>query len=229
MTDIKRLGLKFYIFVSMIFQLPEGDLIFPNPALADEDGLLAIGGDLSKERLVLAYQNGIFPWFSEGDPICWFAPPERCVIFPERIKVSKSMRKVIADDIFTVTMDEVFADVIVCCAKSPRKDQDGTWITSDMQNAYINLHQHGWAHSVEVWYDGELAGGLYGLEINGVFVGESMFSLKSNASKTALIWLCQQNKYRLIDCQVSNDHLMSLGAEMISRADYTSILQFPQV
>ncbi|RAJ22417.1 leucyl/phenylalanyl-tRNA--protein transferase [Pedobacter cryoconitis] len=224
MTVIKRLGLKFYIFVSMIFQLPEEELVFPDPCLAEEDGLLAIGGDLSKDRLVLAYQNGIFPWFSEGDPICWFAPPERCVILPEKVKVSKSMRKVIADGIFTVTMDRVFADVILCCAKSPRKDQDGTWITNAMQQAYINLHQYGWAHSVEVWYEGELAGGLYGVTVNGVFIGESMFSLKSNASKTALIWLCQQGNYRLIDCQVPNDHLMSLGAEMITREAYTEIL-----
>lgn len=225
MTVIKRLGLKFYIFVSMIFQLPEEELVFPNPSLAEEDGLLAIGGDLSKDRLVLAYLNGIFPWFSEGDPICWFAPPERCVIFPEQVKVSKSMRKVIADGIFTVTVDQVFEDVILCCAQTPRKEQDGTWITNAMQQAYINLHQHGWAHSVEVWYEGELAGGLYGLTINGVFVGESMFSLRSNASKTALIWLCQQGDYRLIDCQVPNDHLMSLGAEMITREAYTEILQ----
>jgi leucyl/phenylalanyl-tRNA--protein transferase len=209
----------------MIFQLAEEELIFPHPSLAEEDGLLAIGGDLSKERLVLAYNHGIFPWFSEGDPICWFAPHERCVIFPKKVKVSKSMRKVLADGIFRVTKDQAFEQVIVNCAKTPRIGQDGTWITNEMQDAYISLHQAGWAHSIEVWYGDELVGGLYGLEINHVFCGESMFSKMSNASKTALIWLCRSEKYQLIDCQVPNDHLMSLGAEMIPREDYTLILQ----
>lgn len=208
----------------MIFRLTE-ELIFPDPSLAEPDGLLAIGGDLSGERLVLAYQNGIFPWFSEGDPICWYAPHERCVIFPERVKVSKSMRKVLADGIFTVTMDQAFEEVIVNCAQSPRKGQDGTWITTEMHDAYIGLHQNGWAHSVEVWHEGRLAGGLYGLEINGVFCGESMFSSMSNASKTALIWLCRNPAYRLIDCQLPNDHLLSLGAEMIPQDDYLLILE----
>ena len=209
----------------MIFQLAEEELIFPHPSLAEEDGLLAIGGDLSEERLVLAYQHGIFPWFSEGDPICWFAPHERCVIFPEKVKVSKSMKKILADQVFRVTKDQAFEQVIVNCAETPRMGQDGTWITDDMQNAYINLHKKGWAHSVEVWFGDELAGGLYGLEINQVFCGESMFSKMSNASKTALIWLCRSNNYQLIDCQVPNDHLMSLGAEMIAREEYTAILQ----
>ena len=207
----------------MIFQLTK-DLVFPQPSLAEPDGLLAIGGDLSIERLLLAYENGIFPWFSEGDPICWFAPHERCVIYPDRVKVSKSMRKILADGIFTVTMDHAFTDVIANCAQAPRKGQDGTWITTDMQNAYISLFENGWAHSVEVWNEGNLVGGLYGLEINGVFCGESMFSLMSNASKTALIWLCRNPEYRLVDCQLPNDHLMSLGAEMIPATAYLSIL-----
>lgn len=208
----------------MIFQLTD-DLVFPMPSLSEPDGLLAIGGDLSRDRLILAYENGIFPWFSEGDPICWFAPHERCVIFPDRVKISKSMRKVIADGNFTVTRDRAFEQVIFHCAETPRKDQDGTWITTDMQNAYIDLHKSGWAHSVEVWYGDQLAGGLYGMEVNGVFCGESMFSLMSNASKTALIWLCRNPAYRLIDCQVPNDHLMSLGAEMIPAETYLSVLQ----
>lgn len=208
----------------MIFQLTD-DLVFPMPSLSEPDGLLAIGGDLSRDRLILAYENGIFPWFSEGDPICWFAPHERCVIFPEKVKISKSMRKVIADRTFTVTRDKAFEQVIFHCAETPRKDQDGTWITTDMQNAYIDLHKSGWAHSVEIWYGDQLAGGLYGMEVNGVFCGESMFSLVSNASKTALIWLCRNPDYRLIDCQVPNDHLMSLGAEMIPAETYLSILQ----
>ena len=207
----------------MIFQLTK-ELVFPQPSLAEPDGLLALGGDLSRERLLLAYENGIFPWFSEGDPICWFAPHERCVIYPDRVKVSKSMRKILTDGIFTVTMDDAFTDVIANCAQAPRKGQDGTWITTDMQNAYMSLYESGWAHSVEVWYDGKLAGGLYGLEINGVFCGESMFSLMSNASKTALIWLCRNPDYRLVDCQLPNDHLMSLGAEMIPASVYLSVL-----
>lgn len=208
----------------MIFQLTD-DLVFPMPSLSEPDGLLAIGGDLSRDRLILAYENGIFPWFSEGDPICWFAPHERCVIFPEKVKISKSMRKVIADGTFTVTRDQAFELVIHHCAETPRKDQDGTWITTDMQDAYIDLHKAGRAHSVEVWYGKQLAGGLYGMEVDGVFCGESMFSLMSNASKTALIWLCRNPAYRLIDCQVPNDHLMSLGAEMIPAETYLSILQ----
>lgn len=205
----------------MIFQLVD-ELVFPDPALAEPDGLLAIGGDLSRERLILAYENGIFPWFSEGDPICWFSPHERCVIFPDRVKVSKSMKKILADQVFTVTMDTAFAEVIALCAKTPRKEQDGTWITTEMQQAYIDLHQSGRAHSVEVWHNNALVGGLYGIQVNKVFCGESMFSLMSNASKTALIWLCRTNNYELIDCQVPNDHLMSLGAEMISREVYTA-------
>lgn len=208
----------------MVFRLSEEELVFPHPSLADPDGLLAVGGDLSRERLLLAYQNAIFPWFSEGDPICWFSPPERCVIYPEKVKVSKSMKKVLADGLLTVTMDQAFAEVIANCAKTPRKDQDGTWITTAMQHAYIDLHQSGWAHSIEVWFDGALVGGLYGLEVNGVFCGESMFSLMSNASKTALIWLCRLGRYQLIDCQIPNDHLLSLGAEMIPRKVYTTIL-----
>ncbi|WP_442589487.1 leucyl/phenylalanyl-tRNA--protein transferase [Pedobacter sp. AW31-3R] len=211
----------------MIFQLDENELVFPHPSHAEPDGLLALGGDLSKERLALAYENGIFPWFSEGDPICWFSPHERCVIYPDQVKISKSMRKVLASGSFTVTMDQAFERVITSCADTVRKDQEGTWITSAMQQAYIGLHQTGKAHSVEVWHNGELVGGLYGIHVNHVFCGESMFSRMSNASKTALIWLCQTNNYSLIDCQVPNDHLMSLGAEMLPRALYMEILQSP--
>lgn len=207
----------------MIFKLTD-ELIFPDPALSEDDGLLAIGGDLSVERLVLAYKNGIFPWFSEGDPICWFAPPERCVIYPDQVKISKSMKKVLKDNRFVVTVDRAFSEVIAHCADSFRKDQDGTWITSDMQKAYLNLHQQGWAHSIEVWQDNELVGGLYGIEMNHVFCGESMFSLVSNASKTALISLCRSGKYSLIDCQVPNDHLLSMGAVMIPQEEYMDIL-----
>lgn len=208
----------------MFFQLLEDDVSFPDPALAEEDGLLAIGGDLSLERLLVAYSNGIFPWFSEGEPILWYSPHERCVIYPSQIKISKSMKKVLKDELFQVTIDQAFADVIQNCAATPRKGQDGTWITDEMQNAYINLHQKGFAHSIEVWQGDKLVGGLYGLLINKVFCGESMFSHASNASKTALIYLSNLD-IKLIDCQLPNDHLLSLGAEMIDRDTYLEMLQ----
>lgn len=208
----------------MFFQLPDDDLSFPNPALAEEDGLLAIGGDLSLQRLLLAYSNGIFPWFSEGEPILWYSPHQRCVIYPDKIKISKSMRKIIKDEVFKITIDKAFAEVIKNCASTPREGQDGTWITNEMQEAYINLHKHGVAHSVEVWLKEKLVGGLYGLKINRVFCGESMFSHVSNASKAALIFLSKTN-IDLIDCQLPNEHLMSLGAEMVAREVYMNILK----
>ena len=208
----------------MVFRLPEDEIVFPNPALADPDGLLAVGGDLSIERLLLAYHNGIFPWFSDDDPICWYSPHERCVIYPAEVRVSKSMGKVLKSGTFVITFNRAFSEVIINCAKVGRKDQPGTWITKEMQDAYIRLHEHGYAKSVEVWKDNVLVGGLYGVEIGDFFCGESMFSLVSNASKAALIWLCQSNKFKLIDCQLSNDHLMSLGAEMISREQYSEFL-----
>lgn len=208
----------------MFFQLPADDLIFPNPEFAEEDGLLAIGGDLSMERLLLAYASGIFPWFSEGDPILWYSPHERCVIYPERIKISKSMTKLIKDQTFKVTMNTAFEKVIELCALVPRTGQDGTWITSEMQDAYINLYKNGYAHSVEVWLGNELVGGLYGIRVNRVFCGESMFSLVSNASKMALIYLSKTD-IDLIDCQLPNDHLMSMGAEMMKRRVYNDFLQ----
>lgn len=208
----------------MVFKLDDNSIVFPNPELADPDGLLAIGGDLRPERLVLAYRNGIFPWFSEDDPICWYAPLERCVIFPEFVTVSKSMAKLFKESAFKVTYDQAFKEVIENCAKIGRKDQDGTWITGDMQQAYINLHKLGYAHSVEIWHEDKLVGGLYGIQINQVFCGESMFSKVSNASKYALIWLCRQKDFKLIDCQLPNDHLMSLGAEMISNEIYRDYL-----
>ncbi|MDQ8004493.1 MAG: leucyl/phenylalanyl-tRNA--protein transferase [Pedobacter sp.] len=208
----------------MVFRLPDDEIVFPNPELADEDGLLAVGGDLSAERLVLAYEHGIFPWFSDDDPICWYSPHERCVIYPDRLKVSKSMRQVLKNVGFKVTANQAFEKVIANCAKTPRKDQPGTWITKEMQDAYINLHQLGWAHSVEVWQNESLVGGLYGVAIGKVFCGESMFSLVSNASKVAMIFLCQQSDFELIDCQLPNDHLLSLGAEMMDRKTYMEFL-----
>ncbi|MES2448040.1 MAG: leucyl/phenylalanyl-tRNA--protein transferase [Bacteroidota bacterium] len=208
----------------MVFSLLDDEIIFPDAALAEPDGLLAIGGDLSVERLTLAYQSGIFPWFSEDDPILWFAPHERCVIFPDQIKISKSMQKLLRENTFQVTVNKAFDKVIENCAKTPRLGQDGTWITDDMQKAYLKMHQKGLAHSVEVWQNDKLVGGLYGIKIGNVFCGESMFSLVSNASKTALIYLAKNMNFKLIDCQLPNDHLMSLGAEMISSEAYLEIL-----
>lgn len=209
----------------MVFGLDEVYLAFPDSALADPDGLLAIGGDLSPERLQNAYASGIFPWFSEGDPILWFAPHERCVIFPDQVKLSKSMRKLLKSGMFKMTWDQAFEQVIRSCAHVDRskQGQDGTWITDDMQQAYIELHNLGLAHSLEVWQGDTVVGGLYGVVTNNVFCGESMFSLVSNASKAALICLCQSGKFELIDCQLPNPHLMSLGATLIPRKDYLRI------
>ena len=208
----------------MVFKLLDDEIIFPDVALAEPDGLLAVGGDLSLERLVLAYRSGIFPWYSEGDPILWYAPHERCVIYPDRIKISKSMFVSLKKQIFNVTENQAFEQVITHCATTPRFGQDGTWITTEMQNAYINLHKNGIAHSIEVWQNEKLIGGLYGIKIGNVFCGESMFSLASNASKTALIFLAKNFGLELIDCQLPNDHLMSLGAEMISMQAYLEVL-----
>jgi leucyl/phenylalanyl-tRNA--protein transferase len=208
----------------MIFRLDDR-LLFPDPALAEEDGLLAAGGDLSVERLLMAYRNGIFPWYNEHTPILWYSPHERFVLFPGELKISKSMKQVLRSGKFRVTHDTCFEEVIVACSAAKRKGQDGTWITDEMKEAYVRLHDEGYAHSVEVWEEGQLVGGLYGVEMGKVFCGESMFSTVSNASKAALIGLCQSGKYGLIDCQVHTEHLESMGARMISREEYMHILQ----
>ena len=207
----------------MIFRLDER-LIFPNPELAEPDGLLAIDGDLSTERLWLAYQNGIFPWYSDDSPILWYSPHERFVLFPDELKISKSMRQVLHSGKFVITQNKCFAVVIEACSQVERPGQDGTWITTEMKIAYEQLHKHGLAHSVEVWDDDALVGGFYGVQVNNVFCGESMFSKVSNASKAALIWLCQSGVYKLIDCQVHTEHLESMGARMISREEYMKLL-----
>jgi leucyl/phenylalanyl-tRNA--protein transferase len=201
----------------VIFRLEE-DLIFPPPELAEDDGLLAVGGDLSADRLMLAYSMGIFPWYSEETPILWYSPHQRFVIFPSEIKVSKSMRKVMSSGTFRITTNERFEKVIRACAEAKRAEQDGTWILPEMQEAYIALHKLGKAKSVEVWQGEDLVGGLYGV------CGESMFSRASNASKAALIWLCQNSSYSIIDCQFHTEHLESLGAKFISRERYMSLL-----
>jgi len=207
----------------MIFRLDER-ILFPDPQLAEEDGLLAVGGDLLPDRLLLAYRNGIFPWYSDDSPILWYSPHERFVLYPDELKTSKSMRQVIRSNKFRLSFDTCFSEVIACCAQAERVDQDGTWITGEMEQAYIRLHQLGYAHSVEVWLGNNLVGGLYGVPVGNIFCGESMFSKVSNASKLALIWLCETGKYQMIDCQVYTDHLASLGAKMISRADYLALL-----
>lgn len=207
----------------MIFRLDER-LIFPKPDLAEPDGLLAVGGDLSTERLLLAYQNGIFPWYSDDTPILWYSPHERFVLYPGELKISKSMRQVLRSGKLRVTVDTCFNDVITACSTAPREGQDGTWIVSDMIAAYNRLHLEGYAHSVEVWQDEILVGGLYGVHAGDVFCGESMFSRVSNASKTALIYLCNTGLYKLIDCQVHTGHLESMGARMISRQQYMDVL-----
>ena len=204
------------------------DLIFPSPHLAEEDGLLAMGGDLSVERLLLAYQNGIFPWYSEGEEIMWWSPHPRFVLFPNEIKVSKSMKQLLNKNAFDFTINKAFEQVITNCKTAFRGDDAGTWITDEMKTAYLYLHQLGYAHSAEVWKDGELAGGLYGVRIGKVFFGESMFSKTSNASKYAFIKYVQQLQkegVELTDCQVYTNHLESLGARMIKREDFLILLR----
>jgi leucyl/phenylalanyl-tRNA--protein transferase len=210
-----------------VFRLPER-IVFPSPELADEDGLLAVGGDLSVERLVLAYSMGIFPWYSEGSPILWWSPDPRLVLFPEEVKISRSLRQTIRKGTFNVTSDTVFEEVIRGCAEVPRRGGEGTWITKEMKDAYCRLHQEGFAHSIESWAEDGLAGGLYGVALGGVFFGESMFSRRSNASKVALVRLVERLKedgYSVIDCQMTTRHLMSLGAREISRAEFLETMQ----
>ncbi|WP_099371934.1 leucyl/phenylalanyl-tRNA--protein transferase [Sphingobacterium sp. 1.A.5] len=212
----------------MYYLLDENELVFPHPSLADEDGLLAVGGDLSIERLLLAYENGIFPWYNEDSPILWYAPLERFVLSPAKIRISKSLKQVLRSNKFQVTIDKDFSSVIKNCAVISRKDQDGTWIVSDMQDAYNRLHEAGYAHSVEVWQGEELVGGLYGVQIGKVFCGESMFSKVSNASKIALVHLAKNFGLSLIDCQIPSEHLTKMGAELIPQEEYLSILHTQQ-
>ncbi len=208
----------------MIFRLNDDDIEFPPAELAEDDGLLAVGGDLSPQRLLNAYSLGIFPWYSEETPILWYSPHERFVLFPHKLKISKSMRQLLRSGKFSITENQAFSEVIKSCAEVERKDQPGTWILDEMQEAYINLHQLGQAHSIEVWSEGAVVGGLYGVKCRNVFCGESMFSKVSNASKIALVWLCQNKGYSLIDCQVHTEHLESMGAEFISREEYMEVL-----
>lgn len=210
-----------------VFQLSE-EISFPTPDQAEPDGLLAVGGDLSPERLMLAYALGIFPWFSDGDPILWWSPEPRLVLEPAEIHITKSLRRILNAEKFTVTFDTAFADVIKNCAAIARKRQDGTWITAEMQQAYQVLHNFGFAHSVETWFDGELVGGLYGISLGKIFCGESMFAFQSDASKVALATLCKLLtawEFDLIDCQVPTPHLLRMGAYEISRETFLDRLQ----
>ncbi|MEC3906587.1 leucyl/phenylalanyl-tRNA--protein transferase [Tamlana sp. 2201CG12-4] len=202
------------------------DLWFPDVNEATQDGLLAIGGDLSVERLILAYKTGVFPWFEAKAPILWWSPNPRFVLFPEKLKVSKSMKQVLRNKRYTVTINKDFNAVISACSKIKRHGQSGTWITKSMLEAYTKLHDLGYAKSVEVWNsDKTLVGGFYGIDLgHGVFCGESMFSKESNASKVAFIRFIQNASYKLIDCQVYTKHLESLGAEEISRDDFLKFL-----
>ena len=206
-------------------RLLDHNIKFPDTSEATEDGLLAIGGDLSVDRLLYAYKHGIFPWFSMGEPILWWSPDPRFVLFPEKLKVSKSMKQVLRNKDYVVTINKDFRAVITQCSIAKRQGQTDTWITNEMIEAYVQLHQLGYAKSVEVWYENELVGGFYGVDLeNGMFCGESMFSKKSNASKLAFITFVLNTNYKLIDCQVYTNHLESLGAEEISREVFLGCL-----
>jgi leucyl/phenylalanyl-tRNA--protein transferase len=201
---------------------------FPDPgyALQEPDGLLAVGGDLSPARLLNAYRQGIFPWYSDGQPILWWSPNPRAVLFPDRLKISHSLKKTLRRQRFRVTLDSAFTEVIAACS-TPRPEQEGTWITDEMQQAYGQLHRIGFAHSVEVWEDKALVGGLYGVSLGKVFFGESMFTQRSDASKVGFAHLVEQLKawgFGLIDCQVHTSHLSSLGAEDIPRTEFLELL-----
>ena len=200
---------------------------FPDVELADEDGLLAFGSNLSIETLLKAYKKGIFPWYNENEPICWYSPNPRFVLFPDKLKISSSMKTVIKSRTFKFSVDKNFADVIKNCRMVKRKGEPGTWITDEIEKAYFTLFENGFAHSAEAWHNKELAGGLYGVQLGKVFFGESMFANQSNASKFAFIkyvQLLQEKGVEIIDCQVYTPHLESLGAEFISRKDFTRLL-----
>jgi leucyl/phenylalanyl-tRNA--protein transferase len=202
---------------------------FPPLTKTNPEGLLAVGGDLSPERVLYAYQNGIFPWYESDQPILWWAPDPRFVLYPHKLKVSKSTKQILKNHSFEITMNRNFEDVITACANVKREAQSGTWITDEMIETYCKLHQKGIARSVEVWQNKKLVGGLYGIELNDtIFCGESMFSYVSNASKIGFISLVQNSNYKLIDCQLHTNHLQSLGAEAISRSKFMEYIK-PQI
>ena len=209
-----------------VFLLSE-ELAFPPTHLASEGGLLAVGGDLSAERLLLAYGQGIFPWYAEEEPILWWSPDPRLIMSPEEIRISRSLKRLLNQATFQVTMDTAFEQVIQACARVRLQSGEATWIVNDMIQAYARLHKEGFAHSVEAWSGGELAGGLYGVSLGGCFFGESMFTRVSNASKVAFVYLARQLSdwsFTLIDCQVTTGHLMRFGAHEVSRASFMELL-----
>ncbi len=206
------------------------DLTFPDPnlALSEPNGLLAIGGDLTSERILAAYKQGIFPWYSGDEPILWWSPNPRMVIYPEQLHISKSLKKSLKKTAYRITYDTYFEAVIKACAGTTRRRQDGTWITQELLAAYVELHHSGVAHSIEVWSGSQLVGGLYGLAIGQIFFGESMFSKESNTSKMAMVFLCElllKWQYQLIDCQVHTNHLSSLGAINIPRTEFLTQIE----
>ncbi len=209
-----------------VYEIPD-EPIFPNPELAKADGLLAIGGDLSEERLLTAYCNGIFPWYSEGQPILWYSPDPRMILFPDKFKKHKNLKRTISSEKYEVRFDTDFENVIEQCSLVPRKGHSGTWITEEMKQAYILLHQEGYGHSVETFFEGKLVGGLYGLSLGGVFFGESMFHLMTDASKVALWHLVDsltEWQFDFIDVQQETSHLSSLGAQPVDRRKFLILL-----
>jgi leucyl/phenylalanyl-tRNA--protein transferase len=212
----------------MIMHILSDKISFPPVETADEHGFLAVGGDLSPERLLEAYRHGIFPWYNEEDPICWWSPDPRFVLFPDQLHVSKSMKHIIRNNQFNFTINKTFEQVIKACSTVERKEANGTWINDDMIIAYTRLYKLGYAYSAEAWHDNKLAGGLYGVKLGNLFFGESMFSMIPNASKFAFIQLVQQLRNEgivLIDCQMHTAHLESLGAVMIPRQDFIEIVR----
>ena len=204
------------------------NLIFPSVDMTTDEGIIAVGGDLGIERLLLAYRSGIFPWYNEDEPIVWWSPDPRFVLFPDKLKVTKSMQSVLNNGTFRFTINRAFSSVLESCKSITRKDQEGTWITPEVQKVYTQLHELGYAHSAEAWMNGELVGGLYGIKLGNVFFGESMFSKVSNASKFAFINYVRQlqkENIALIDCQVYTAHLESLGAKMIKREVFMDLLK----
>lgn len=210
-----------------VFQLNQ-EIVFPPPEWAEPDGLLAIGGDLSQERLLEAYSNGIFPWYGDGDPILWWSPAPRLVLFPDKFHIPRRLNRIIRQNIFTVTADRSFEEVINNCAAKRSQNRLDTWITRDMIKAYCHLHESGYAHSVECWKGEHLVGGLYGIALDRVFFGESMFSDMNNSSKVALFHLVQHAKssgINMIDCQMRTEHLVSLGATEVTRSKFQKLLE----